>query len=130
MVEKGVMKVSEFKNSVMYRVMCDCIEPNCDMVLDFDFDEELGIIFLNLYKKLHWSSYYFERRWYERLWTRIKKACLVLFKGWIEVDESLVLKDLDHIENFKKAIEEGIVFVKKRQEEFLNEKRQNMGKVE
>ena len=128
-IAKGAMKISEHKNSKTYRIMCDCTDKDCDLVLDFEMDHD-GLIFLNLYQKLIWGTYYHNTTWYERLWTRITKACLILFRGVIEVEGSLVIQDLEHMENFQKVIDEGVEFLKHQQEEYINGCSKDHNKVE
>jgi len=119
-VLKGVMKLYESKNSKTYRIMCDCIGKDCDMYMEFEIDNDTGMIFLSFGKTLVWSSYYGETTWYERTWTRIKKSALILFRGYIEVEESHIIQSIEHMENFRKVMDEGLEFLKLKQEENKN----------
>jgi hypothetical protein len=105
MIEKSVMKIHETKNCVMYRLECDCRSPECDLILDLERDED-GFVFLNLYKDLEWASYWGDDPWYTRIWRRITCSIRVLFKGYIKVEGTFVMRE-DQLDGFMKALKEG-----------------------
>jgi hypothetical protein len=106
-----VMRTNEFLDSIFYRVCCDCGDPDCDLTLEFEYDKDINYVTLNIYKNLrasaHWGDYWdhfdFIRIW----WNKIKMIWIILTKGYIEVCEETMLKDIEHIDNFIKALEEG-----------------------
>lgn len=106
-----VMRTHEFNDAIYYRVTCDCGEPRCDLTLEFEHDKEIGYISLNIYKNLiasaHWGGCWnhFD---FIRVWkNKIKIIFTIIFKGYVEVCEGTLLKDIEHIDNFIKALEEG-----------------------
>lgn len=106
MIEKNVMKVSEFDDSITYRISCDCGSKDCDLTLDLEKDPDLDMVFLNLYKDLAWSSYWQSGdNWFKNIWLRIKCAFRILSTGYIKVEESFVMRE-EQIEGFIKALEE------------------------
>lgn len=98
-----VMKTGEWnyqQPSVMYQVGCDCSSPDCGMRMEMEVDHDyLTLLF---YKKLTFDSFAFGG-WKKRIITAFK----VLFLGYIEVEECLILKGEEHIQNFIDALEEG-----------------------
>lgn len=113
MTSYRVMKTNEFEDAVFYKIACDCGSDNHDLHFEFEKDPDLDFIYLNMYAKLEWSSYWnYEDKWYKNFWCRIKGAFKMLFKGYIEVEESLILRGEEHINSFIEALEEGKQYVK------------------
>ncbi len=106
-IQKGIMKVSETDISVTYRVMCDSEMKEHDTTIDFEYDKKLNMIFINFYKDLSWSSHYGDKNFFSRIYRRIKCSLRMLFKGYIEVEESLIVRDIEHINNFIELLQEG-----------------------
>jgi hypothetical protein len=108
------MVTHEFKDAIFYRVACDCGDERCDLTLTLELDEH-GIIFLNIYKKLrassYWGNYWNHFDFIRVFWNKIKMTFKIWTQGYIEVEESTVFQNEDHIENFIKALEEGIVYL-------------------
>lgn len=105
MIEKNVMQILSSEKNIIYRMSCDCMDPECDLILELEKDDD-GFIFLNLYKNLEWASYYNDDVWYKRLWRRIRCAFKVLFTGYIRVEETFVMRE-PQIDGFIKALKEG-----------------------
>lgn len=105
------MRTHDFKDSVYYRVSCDCGEPRCDLVIDFEYDKKFNYINLTIYKNLlasaHWGCCWKHFDFIRVFWNKIKMMFTILFKGYIEVCEGTLLKDVEHIDNFIKALQEG-----------------------
>ena len=106
-----VMKTDEGKDSVVYQISCDCNDPECNTILEFEIDQDIPMIFLNMYRDLKWSSYWGIRdnwySWFSEKWKRIQCAIRVLFTGYIKVEESFVLQGEEHIDNIILALQEG-----------------------
>jgi hypothetical protein len=102
------MKIDEFKDSIYYRIACGCGSNDHDTTIEFEYDKDLpGMVFINFHKKLVWSSHYGTGNFITRFWKRITGALKILFLGYIEVEESLILRDKEHIDGFIEALEEG-----------------------
>jgi len=108
MITKGVMKQHDFKDSVFYQVACECGNPECNMTLELEIDEDSPtFIFMSFHKKVAISAYWGNPNIFQRAWLRIKYALLILLKGHLEMEESHVFQDIEHIDNFIAAIQEG-----------------------
>jgi hypothetical protein len=102
------MKTEEFDDSVYYRLPCSCGSKDHDVTLEFEHDKDIpDMLFLNMYKDLAWSSYWGDTNFFQRIWRRIKTALRILFVGFIEVEESFILRGEDHIDAFIEALKEG-----------------------
>lgn len=111
MISNRVMKQDEYGHAVWYRVACDCGSKDCDLSLELEYDKELAMVFLNMYKDLHWSSHWVDRDepgwWWKSKWLRLKTALRILFIGYIKVEECLIIGGDGHIEAFIGALQEG-----------------------
>lgn len=101
-----VMRVNEFKDAVYYSVSCDCGDPEHIITIEICKDTP-QFLDLNMYAKVVTSVYWGSDNWFKRLMKRIKISTTVLFKGWIELEETFLLRGEDHINSFIKALEEG-----------------------
>lgn len=106
-ISKSTMKLAEWNNAIMYRVACDCTDQDHDITLDLEFDPEVKMIFLNMYKKLQWSSVQgWNGNFFKEIYCRIKTAIKMLFTGYIEVESDFILRE-EQIDSFIEALEEG-----------------------
>ena len=107
------MLVHENEDYKIYRAACDCISHECDMTIELEICPPTNFLILSLDKKLKWSSqwsYDYERpiySWFVDKWKRITVALKILFTGYIEVEDSFLMKDNDHIDAFIDAIRNG-----------------------
>ena len=108
MISNKVMKTAEYDDSVYYRLPCSCGSDDHDITLEFEHDKKFpGMLFLNMYKDLAWSSYWGDRNIFERIWKKLKVAFRILFVGYIEVEESFIFQGEDQIDSFIEALTEG-----------------------
>ncbi len=108
MIEKNVMKTDEHKNSITFRVGCDCGSDDHDITIDFEKDEdEPSVYHLTFYKKVEWSCYWGNYNWIKRQWKKVKPIFKIIFLGYMEMEENFRFRDEDHINSFIKALEEG-----------------------
>lgn len=103
MVSNRIMKLEENKKAVMFRAACDCTDQDCDMTIDMEVDD--GFLYLTLFKKLRWSSYWNCKNWFHDKWLRIKCCLKLLFTGYIEVEESFLMRE-NQVDDFINAIVE------------------------
>jgi len=104
MISKNVMKTNEFKDSIWYRAACSCGSDEHDVTIEFEKDEgDYPQVFLNFYKKIGWCSHWGSLNWFERVWKRIKCSVVMLFTGYVTLEESFILTE-DNIEPFIKAL--------------------------
>lgn len=110
MISNNVMKQCEFNDLVLYRVGCACTSPYCDMTLALELLEDVGTIELTIDSNLSWRDFHNVNNWtwYRLLWNRIKTAIKIIFKGKIEMSSGLVIQEVEHLQSFINALEEGI----------------------
>jgi hypothetical protein len=128
-LSKKVMFIDEFDDleSIWYKACCDCGGDD-EVDMEMEFDKRTGYINLYFWKtvKLYEPYIYNEsildkiERYLRRVGTCIK----ILFTGYAEMNESFLLREEDHINDFIKALEEG----KKKCIEW-REKRKNENKI-
>jgi len=112
MTTNKVMKIHEFEDAVYYRASCDCGASHCDLTIELERDKEVDMIFMNMYKDVHWCSYWQADGFFKETWVKIKAALRILFNGHIKVEESFIFKGDDHIDAFLNAIKEGRDYLK------------------
>ena len=120
-VAKGVMLIGEWPNAVMYRVACDCKDPEHDITIEMEFDKKFGMIFLQLHKDVEYCHYDFSDPAFEKLrniWRTVKAAFRLVFTGYLKTNTEFLLKDLDHIDSFIAALMRGRTLCAEQLEEF------------
>lgn len=89
------------KNSSL--TVCDCNSPDCNIWIEMEYDEDFNFLFLRFYKKISWrytDVWGFFRQWHRRI-----KTCLcVLFNGWVELDETFIIRGEDRIKEFEEQL--------------------------
>jgi len=105
MATKNVMEQWDFGKSIFYQVGCGCGNKECNMVVELEYDE--GTMYLNFYKDVAFSVYWNDTNIFTRTWRRIKYALRILFTGHIELEETHVFHDPEHIDAFIEALLEG-----------------------
>jgi hypothetical protein len=112
-ISKRVMEIEKFKDSIYYRVSCDCGQPDCDLQVELERDEDFpSMIFLNIYKNLLFSAHWHNDGWFKIQWAKIKAIFRIIFFGYIEVNEGFILKGEEHIECFIQALQQGRNYLK------------------
>lgn len=135
-----IMKVNEWKGkkytTAVYRCGCSCGEPSHDVYIEVEYDKDFNQLSLMFYKDV----YFFDREqrdvilnfWHclkrqgigymvdqyvgiplRNLWYRLKKATRLIFTGYLEMNESFLFDDEEHINNFLCAIQQGRYYVLK-----------------
>jgi len=104
-----VMKTHDFGDSIFYEVTCGCTDSDHSATLILECSEnDPAILTLTLYQKVRWCDfYYYGDKWFGRFISRIKMCCKMLFKGWIELEGSMLFMDEEHIDGFIEALKEG-----------------------
>ena len=115
MISNKVMKTGEFDDAIYYRLPCSSGSKNHDVTLEFEYDKDISeMIFLNMYANLEWSSYWGDTNFFQRIWRRIKTAVKILFTGYIQFEESFIIRGEDHIDAFIEALNEGKYLMKQK----------------
>ena len=116
MISQKVMKTHEFNDSIYYRAACSCGSDEHDVTIEFEKDEGIpSMIFLNFHKKIAWCSHWGDNlNIFERAWKRIKCSFLMLFTGYVELEESFILQEEENIDGFIEALIEGKESIKRK----------------
>lgn len=124
-IEK-LMKLKEYDDGTSFwRIACDCSEPNHDVQLWFDIeDEEYPYMNLNMTMEIGAYSKWHDA-FYKRWWWRIKSASQILFTGHYTMTGDVIL-DKDGVAAMQTALAEGIKIFKKGEE--IRKKRQEENK--
>ena len=112
MTTNRIMKVHEFEKAIYYRASCSCGEPDCDLTLELERDDDCKMIFLNMYKNLCWSAHWRSDNFFQILWRKIKMACRILFTGYTKVEECFIFCGDEQIDDFLNALKEGRNYLK------------------
>ena len=121
-ISRGVAKIMEWKGTdVWYRIHCGCgCDNGCD--IEFEIDKDFHMIHINFYKNMVWADYYKHDNKIKQIWSRIKASMVILFKGYIDMEDSFLIKDIDHMDSFITALKEGKEKMLQAKKEAENEK--------
>jgi len=109
------MKTDEFEDSIYYRAACSCGSNEHDVTIEFEIDKNVpSMLFLNFYKNIAWSSHWGVLNWFEIIWKRIKCSLRMLFTGYVELEESFIIKGEEDIDFFIDALIEGKTYITKK----------------
>ena len=89
------------EDSMWYVLHCGCGDRDHSALINIDCDD--GTIWLNFYKDLAYFPPYYVGP-IGKLWHRIRATIRLLFTGYIEVNESMLMVDEDHIDNLIDAL--------------------------
>lgn len=107
------MQVFETPDLVHYKLNCNCGSDDHISTIEIEVDKEFHDMNLNFYKKMVWTSHWGDIPWYQRIWKRLTCSIKVLFTGWVELEESVLIYGEDNINSFIEALEEGKQIIKK-----------------
>jgi hypothetical protein len=121
---KKVMLEAEFRDgTTMWRIPCDCHDPQHDAQLFMEVDEdgfpmltistEIGFYHYKKYNEDTWHERFTD--WRQRIWKRITIVCKMLFTGYYRMEGNLIL-DKDSIAGLQYALTEGLKASEKAQE--------------
>lgn len=129
---KKVMLVAEYKDGTSFwRVPCDCSDPNHDVHLWFEVDDD-GIAALRITRELGFyaNEWHSDDRWHERIvrkvgrgCSRIKAAIKILFKGYLTMDGEVCLSK-EGIDGLQLALTEGKKNMIKAEEEYARKRKE------
>lgn len=120
MIAKNVMKVNEWDTEVWYEIGCICTGDDCRSQIAFEIDKEFNHIDIIFYKKVMWADYWGNNPFYVKWWKRFKASLRILFTGYIELEGDFMIQDIDHLEAFIEALDEGKQKMLKLKEEHKN----------
>lgn len=107
------MKTYDSPDCVVYKLNCNCDSNDHLTSIEIERDDDLHDLTIHFYKKMIWTSQWGEIAWYQRIWKRLICSIKMLFTGWIEVEEYVIIYGEDHINSLIEALEEGKQQIKK-----------------
>lgn len=111
--KRGVSLIHKFDKSLFYSVNCDCGDNECGSIVEIECDNNYGLLQLHFYKDVQFDDWrypsyeFFKFDWLRRFFYRWKKAIILAFTGKIILHGDFVILDLEHINNFIEALQEG-----------------------
>lgn len=100
-VTEGVGKLHTETSSgsfTLYRLLCGCGDPQCDLSLSVDYDVETNNVEVVFEASLlSLTPDHSEWPWYRSIWNRVKHACRILFTGSTRAEYSLYVPTCDHV---------------------------------
>ena len=123
--KRGVSLIHKFDKALYYSVQCDCGDSECGSIVEIEVDDEFKLIQLNFYKDVFFDFWRYPDtfnkddgflQWVirnkiinvtKRFFYRWKKAIILAFTGEIKLNGDFVLIDIDHINAFIEALQEG-----------------------
>jgi len=119
--KKGVNLLHQFDKCLYYNIECDCGDKSCGTTMTVECDTELGLIELHFYKDVQFDYWMYPEpgivNYFKRLAYRWKKIIKLIFTGEISLESDFVLIDIEHINNFLEAMQEGRDYCIKCQQE-------------
>ena len=120
-----------YKNSVWYRLSCDCMDEDHDTIIALSLEKDDELLELAIYKKMMVDSHYYGIRYkstflerikahYDVAIDRIKKAIRLLFTGTLEIHSHVILYGEEHVDSLIECLYEGKEHIrecKKKEEE-------------
>jgi len=120
MTSLGVMKTREWRSGNLawpggsYRIMCSCGSPECDMTIDFHYED--GLFQTHFYEKMHWP-YWKADNWFQKMWLRIKAASKILFTGYMDMESDTTVTDPAILQGLIDVLEESKIKMKEYEED-------------
>ena len=115
MTSKNIMYVKKFKDSIMLRAACDCMDESDDITIDIEsIDDEY--IEMTFYKKLYLTDYRpipeSIKDHFNNIKYRLKNAIKLIFTGRVDVESGFLFCGEEQIEDFIKTLNEAKEYVK------------------
>jgi len=98
---EGLLKVSEYGNSIAYQVACDCSEPDHAQVIDIEADDD-GFVVVTIYTDT--SNDHRQNR-FSLMWE-------ALIRGYIKTNASIILTEQVAL-NYTTALTKAMTDLKK-----------------
>jgi len=95
-------RVIDVPQLVAFKTSCECLEPKHDLMVEFEYDDELKMVSLQfcIYCNLRTKRFQcmqqntnFFKSFIKMLWERITTSFKVLFSGYLELDEAFIFKN-------------------------------------
>jgi len=122
--KRGVSLQGVYSDCLFYNVSCDCGDPNCGTTLEIEVDDKFGTISVHMYRDLEFEYWRFSSSGFinllKRIWFRLISSIRLFITGNLRTSGNFVLVDLEHINSFIEALQEGRDYCLKSEEERKN----------
>lgn len=111
--KRGVSLIHKFDRSLYYSVQCHCGQGECGSIVEIECMDNIKSIQLHFHKNLHFDFYRYPNDefitfdWLKRFFYRWKTAIILAFTGKINLYGDFLITDIDHINSFIEALQEG-----------------------
>lgn len=108
MKESNIEVQSNMGDFVMFRTSCTCSNDghNLDVIVDYGTSTENQPEISLFFHTVKLESY--NDAWYRRAWTRIKRACTILWTGDIELEDYFTFRGESHARDFINTLQEAL----------------------
>jgi len=122
--KRGVSLQGVYSDCLFYNVTCDCGDPNCGITLEIEVDDKFGIISVYMCRDLEFEYWRFNSsgaiNFLKRIWYRLISSIKLFITGNLKTSGNFVLVNLEHINSFIEALQEGRDYCLKSEEERKN----------
>lgn len=119
--KRGVSLEGICTDCLYYNVSCDCGDGECGASLSIEVDDKFGVISVIMCRNLEFEHWRFcspgIRNFIKKVWFRLISAIKLLFTGNLKTSGDFVLTDLEHIDSFIEALQEGKEYCLRSKEE-------------
>lgn len=103
MREKKLMKLADYEDgSSFWRIACDCMQPDHDVNLWFESNDDHVELNLSMEVGFYWSG-----NWFKNLQRRVTYAFKILFFGHCTMEGNVIL-DSDGVTAMRTALDDGL----------------------
>lgn len=91
--------LKDYDNLKIFRTSCDCMDPNCNLTCDLEFDKTLNMLVLTYYTELKLSEQ-FNLNFFRRCILKIKTCLKIIFDMPVEYQTEFIFKGEKHIQDY------------------------------
>jgi len=118
---RRVSLVEKFPSGILFNIQCSCGigDHNAKFWIEFEPDDP-ELLLLHILGKFN-TFFYESKSWKEKIYWFFKRIILSLkwiFLGRIELEEEILISGKDHILALKKALEDSLIYLDDKKEEF------------
>jgi hypothetical protein len=107
-----ICKLYSSSNYSSYRAVCGCTSGNHSHDVSISVEGDDGFVSVVIYSTLRSCDYSAkEVGAFKKLYSRIKRACRILFTGDLEVEGEFIFQSKEQVDDYVEAIKSGIKHV-------------------
>lgn len=114
MISNKVYKLDEWGDSIVYNVVCECGDPECNMSLELKIDNDFSEMVLEISSELDLPHYYLCDNWFKRIVKRINFAFKILTGKRVSYYDEIIIRGGEHINHLIEALNEGQEYINDR----------------